>query len=499
MNKTNTKTDITLAAIDIGSNSFHLLIAKVDNNEMRPMLTRGERVQLAAGLKNGKLSSESMERGFHCLAQFRQVLDSIQPDIIRVVGTNALRAAKNAQDFVEQGSMTLGHPIQVISGREEARLVYLGVAHTLADDQQARLVIDIGGGSTEFIIGKQFETKLLDSLHMGCVSYRDRFFSGGEISNQQFEKAYRNAYLEVLNIRESFCAKGWSEVVGSSGSFNAIATLLNINETSETITRDGLEHLKEKIFAIGSVDGLKTIENLKPHRRSTLPAGLAICMAIFDALEIKQMRTSSGALREGVVYELMGRLTHEDVRERTVAAIMARYQVDQQATNRVEQFSNYLFRQTKDSWSLKKSDSELLNWAARLHEIGLSISHSQFHKHGQYLIDHSDLAGFSVSEQKALGLLIRGHRRKFPSALFEGLPTKTQQPLQRLCVLLRLAVLFKYVAPVEGTPEFKVIAKGINCTLIFQPGWLTSHPLTVAELEEEQRYLKNAGFELLIS
>ncbi|MBW2690846.1 MAG: hypothetical protein JRC99_13070, partial [Deltaproteobacteria bacterium] len=209
--------DKLLATIDLGSNSFHLLIAKVDHGELRPVATHREKVQLAAGLNDGVLSDEAITRGLECLTQFRQVLDTVQPEMLRVMGTNTLRAAKNASVFVEQGSAILGHPIQIISGREEARLVYLGVAHTLADDQQARLVIDIGGGSTEFIIGEQFESKLLESLHMGCVTYRDRFFADDKISSGQFDRAYQAAYLEVLNIRESFCHKGWDEVVGSSG------------------------------------------------------------------------------------------------------------------------------------------------------------------------------------------------------------------------------------------------------------------------------------------
>ena len=200
----NIDNDTLLAAIDLGSNSFHLLIAKIDNGEIRPVVTRGEKVQLAAGLKNGLLDHEAVSRGLHCLAQFRQVLDTLQPGSIQVVGTNALRAAKNASEFIKQGSKVLGHSIQTISGREEARLIYLGVAHTLADDHQARLVIDIGGGSTEFIIGQRFDSKLLESLHIGCVSYREQFFPGEKISIKRFEKAYRKAYIETLNIREHF-------------------------------------------------------------------------------------------------------------------------------------------------------------------------------------------------------------------------------------------------------------------------------------------------------
>ncbi|MDF1817603.1 MAG: Ppx/GppA phosphatase family protein [Immundisolibacteraceae bacterium] len=491
--------DSLLAAVDLGSNSFHLLIARVDHGEISVMETRGQKVQLAADFSQGKISDAAISRGLECLKQFRQVIDGVQPDQLRVVGTNTLRAAKNAATFIRQASAVLGQPVEIISGREEARLVYLGVAHTLADDAQSRLVIDIGGGSTEFIIGQRFEPILLESLHIGCVSFRDRFFTNDKISAGRFEKAYQQAYLELRNIGDAFLRQGWSETVGSSGTLNAISKVLRAENNQVLITRKHLEALKEKILKIGSVDSLGEIAGLRPHRQSTFAPGLAIACALFDALEIDQMRTSPGALREGVVYDLIGRMGHEDVRQRTVAAMMSRYSVDQAKAARIERYAKELFQQTRQPWNLTHGDLELLCWAAQLHEIGLSIAHNQFHKHGQYLIDHADLPGFSFAEQASLALLVRCHRRKFQASLFIEFDEKTRLRQQRLCILLRLAMLFKYANSAEGAPVATITAENQGCNLVFQSGWLARHPLTQAELEIEQGYLKSANFDLVFN
>ena len=492
------KEDSLIGTVDLGSNSFHLLVARVKHGEMRPMVSHREKVQLAAGLQDGVLSDDAMARGLNCIRQFRQILDSTQPDMVRVVGTNTLRAAKNGAVFEDVAASIFRQRIEVISGREEARLIYLGVAHSLADDDEARLVVDIGGGSTEFIIGERFESKLLDSLYMGCVSYRERFFPYGEFTVRQFEKAYQSASLEVLKIRNSYRNKGWNEAVGSAGTLNTIARVLGGSKGQGLITRQGLEDLKATACSIGSFEGLKDVFGLKSHRRSTFVPGLAICCALFDTLGVEAMRVSTGGLREGMVYDLMGRMAHEDVRERTVAAMMKRCDVDQDAAIRVERFVNHLFSITREAWCLSDADGELLSWAARLHEVGLSIAHSQFHKHGRYLIENADLPGFSWGEQKALAILVRCHRRKLPIEPFAGMAQEEGQTLRRLCVLLRLAVLFKYVIPVEGLPHFTVAIDGNSCSLDFEAAWLQKHPLTMAALEAERHYLKGSEFVLTV-
>ena len=488
-----------LAAIDIGSNSFHLLVAAANHGELRPLEARGEKVQLAAGLHDGQLDSQAIARGLETLSRFRQVLDALQPQAVRVVGTNTLRAAKNARAFTLPAQELLGYPVEIVAGREEARLIYLGVAHSQADDDVARLVADIGGGSTELIIGERFEARILESLHMGCVGYQQRFFPDGTITAERFERAYQAAYLELLNIREDFRSYGWSDCVGSSGTFLALADILSAqNWTRGTITGDGLRELRQLLIARGHSDKLAGIGGLKSARQGVIAAGTAIACAIIDALDIDEMRASSGALREGVIYDLIGRLQHEDVRERTVNALLKRSALPEVHARRVEQVADSLFAQVKHTLGLGRQHRELLRWAARLHEIGLTISHSQFHKHGQYILQNADLAGFSRETQRLLAALVRGHRRKFPRSLVETFPDEQVQILTNLCVLLRLAVLFKYASPLDGMPALRIEATPGNYRLRFPEDWLNRHPLTAAELDQERQYLAQAGLSLTL-
>jgi len=490
----------TLAAIDLGSNSFHMIVARITHGEMRPVERFGERVQLAAGMKSNRLSQDAVARGLACLARFRQVIDKLKPADVRVVGTNALRAAKNAPQFIKPAEALIGRTVEVISGREEARLVYLGVAHTLADDDDARLVVDIGGGSTELVIGQRFEAKLRESLHMGCVSYRDRFFPGGKISPKRFSRAYQAAYQEVLRIRKPYKNHGWANAVGSSGTMRSVALVLSQKGwVSEGIDAAGLEALRKLLLSHKHIDDLCDLPGLSERRRGVVVPGVAIISGIFDALGIERMATSPGALREGVIYDMMGRLAHEDVRERSVTSMMRRAEVDSQNAEQVEAMAMLLFGAAAEDWQLDGTDRDLLCWAARLHEVGLSIAHTQFHKHGQYLIEHSDLPGFSRQMQWVLALLVRSHRQKFPREDFAGLDDVQALHLKRLCAIMRLAALFKYVTPVEGEPEFTISIGGAVIALHFDPDWLARHPLTSAALSAEQRVLKKIGFQLCLN
>lgn len=485
-----------LAAVDLGSNSFHMVIARVEHGEVRPVERLAETVQLAAGLKDGLLSDDAIARGLACLAGFRQALNILKPDLVRVVGTNSLRVAKNARDFRRAAESIMGHPLEVISGREEARLVYLGVAHTMADDA-SRLVVDIGGGSTEFIIGERFEARLMESLHMGCVSYGERFFPNGEITRKNFDNAYFAAYSEVLNIRAEFIRQGWKGAVGSSGTLRSLESVIAAQGwASSGINADNLQKLRKLIFRYPSFRELCKLAGLPERRRNVFASGLAITCAFFDALGIREMTTSTGALREGIIYDIVGRLSHEDVRERSVNALMQRHGVDENNARKVEETARYLFGSVRESWHLDDSDLDMLVWACRLHEVGLSISHSGFHKHGQYLVENSDLPGFSKAEQIALGLLIRGHRQKFPIDEIETNANGHSEQLEHLCLILRLAVLFKYVALVEDTFPFQLQVDNKNLTIIYPVGWLQSHPLTRFALEREKNLLAKKGIQL---
>lgn len=487
-----------LAAVDLGSNSFHMVVARVEHGEIRPVERLAETVQLAAGMIDDLLDDMAIARGLECLARFRQALNVLQPDMVRIIGTNALRVAKNGRDFRRAAEAIMGHPLEVVSGREEARLVYLGVAHTLADDA-SRLVVDIGGGSTEFIIGERFEARLMESLYMGCVSYGERFFGRGEISQKAFDAAYFAAYSEVLNIRASYLKQGWKDVVGSSGTLRALEAVIVAQGWAQSgISAENLQKLRKLLVKFPHASELCKLAGLSERRRDVFASGVAITCAFFDALGIDIMRTSTGALREGIVYDTIGRLSHEDVRERSVNALMQRHGVDEVNARKVEDTARYLFTGAQDAWLLDESDLDLLVWAARLHEVGRAISHSGFHKHGQYLLENSDLPGFSNTEQMELGLLVRGHRQKFPADEIAARANGHTQKLERLCLLLRLAVLFKYVASVDDAPSFQLHVSERNLRISYPCGWLQNHPLTRFALEREQEVLAKKGIHLVL-
>lgn len=492
------------AAIDVGSNSFHMVIAKLEGQVLKPIERIGEKVQLARGLENGLLAEDAMQRGWECFERFSERLRTLDNNsAVRIVGTNALRAARNGQDFIDKAEEILGYDLDIIAGREEARLVYLGVAHTLGDKDENRLVIDIGGGSTELIIGRRFEASTMESLHMGCVSYMQRFFKNGEITEANLDRAYRSACIELENIKAQYMAKGWSNCVGSSGTLQAVEqVLINQGWSDAGITKKGLLKLKKALLGFEKLEEVK-FNGLKENRRTVFASGIAIVLALFDSLKIEFMSISSGALREGVLYDLIGRLDHEDVRERTVSALEQRYDLVRNETEKVEQTALHLWQQVADEWRVQtqtqipNEQRQMLAWAARLHEVGMAISHSQFHKHGEYIIGQSDLAGFSKQNQRALATLVRGHRRKYPKSLFETFG-RQQESLERTCIILRLAVLLKHSIPEQGALDIPAKAKDSELTLTFSNAWLAERPLTLAKLEAEQAYLSKAGYSLVI-
>lgn len=488
-----------LAAVDLGSNSFHLIIAKIEHGEMRPVEVLAEKVQLGAGLEKNRLSQEAIDRGLACLARFAQLLESVEPERIRVVGTNALRIAKNRNEFTKPAKRILGTRVDVIYGREEARLVYLGVAHSLADDAQSRLVIDIGGGSTELIIGERFEPQRLDSLQMGCVSYARACFPSGKISKKNYREAYDQARRSIWQVRHLFHSRNWEECIGSSGTLQAIETVLVQQGWSDGgITRAGLTRLEKRLLKFDAMDSIK-LEGLSSPRRTVILPGVAITSALFDVLDIEFMRTSKGALREGVIYDLMGRLSHEDVRERTVNALMQRYTVDADTAEVVERRARVFFTATRMSWQLGAQDWDLLHWAARTHEIGMAIAHKNANRHSAYVLRHADLPGFSQEEQEQLAVLALGHRGKLVDSLFADIAESEQPKLQRLLCIMRLANSFKYVEKLEQLPEFSIQVSEQSLSLEFPEGWLEAHPLTARELAMEQTIFAKIGLELGVS
>jgi len=488
-----------LAAVDLGSNSFHLIIARIEHGEIRPTQALSEKVQLAAGLEDGVLSDTAIERGLECLRRFAQLLQSVEPERIRVVGTNALRRARNRRDFTKHARRILGAPVEVIYGREEARLVYLGVAHTLADDSQSRLVVDIGGGSTEFAIGERFEPVAMESLQMGCVSYSRDYFDNGRLSKRNYNRAYEKACIEVTHIRKDFSARHWVEAVGSSGTLQAIEGILVAQDWSEgPITRKGLQRMRKALLRFERFEDIE-LDGLSSNRRSVIAAGLAITEAIFDVLDIEEMRSSRGALREGVVYDLVGRLEHEDVRERSILALMQRYHVEEDTAQVVARRARMLFTATHKSWKLSSIDGELLGRAALSHEIGKAISHKHYHRHGSYLLQNSDLPGFSQQEQEDMAVIVAGQQGKIRPELFTDVEAESLPRLQRLVALLRLAATFKYVEQLEQLPDFTINATGRSITLTFPEDWLAQHPLTWQELQQQTESFRRLDLSLKLA
>ena len=488
-----------IAAIDLGSNSFHMVLAKADHGELRILERLGDKVQLAAGIDEQRLlSEEAMQRGLDCLRRFAQLTASLPEGAVRVVGTNALREAHNRGEFIRRAEEVLGHPVEVISGREEARLIYLGVSHSIADTPGKRLVADIGGGSTEFIIGQRFEPLLRESLQMGCVSYTQRFFKDGKITPARYAQAYTAARLEIMGIEHALRRLGWEDVVGASGTIKAIGLAIqSAGLGNGEVNVQGLAWLKRKIFKLGEVDKID-LDGIKPDRRGIFPAGLAILEAIFDACEIQRMSHSEGALREGVLYDLLGRHHHEDVRERTLSALMERYHVDLDQAARVEAKALEALEQVADAWQLDDEwHRDLLLWAARVHELGLDIAHYQYHKHGAYLVEHSDLAGFSRQDQHMLALLVRGHRRNIPKDKFADFGEEGLK-LIRLCVLLRFAILFHHIRGTQEMPRVRLEASEQSLEIVFPEGWLEANPLTQADFTQEAGWLKRIGVELSV-
>ena len=492
--------DTLLAAIDMGSNSFHIVIAKLVQGELQPIDVLSEKVQLAAGLDdNNVLSEAAQERALQCLQRFAERIKGLPADAVSAVATNALREAVNSAEFISKAEAVLGRTIEVIAGIEEARLIHLGVEHTLAADSGSRLIIDIGGGSTEVILGERFEPLKLESLEMGCVSFSKRFFPDGKISEKNFQLAVFAALRELLAIKRRYKSIGWKHCVGSSGTVKAIRqACIDSGFSEEGITAKALKQLRQQILQFDHVDQLD-IPGIKEQRKAVLPAGIAILSAAFDSLGIKEMHFSAGALREGLLYDMTGRLHHEDVRERSINALMQRYHVDQEQALFVEQTALIALTQVRENWGISSNQyHNLLSWAARSYETGLTIAHSQYHKHSAYLILNSDLAGFSRQEQLQLATLIRNHRRKIQEADFNQLPERKRQTFKRLCVLLRLAIVLHRSRSKERIPAFDLKADENKLILCFPDKWLDYRPLTLADLQQEADYLSDSNFSLVI-
>lgn len=492
----------SIAAVDLGSNSFRLEVGRVVDDQIYTLDSLKDPVRLASGLLPDKsLDRASQERGLEALSRFGERLRGLPVEAVRAVATNALRVAKNATSFLVEAELALGFPIEIIAGREEARLIYIGAVHSLPASDAQRLVFDIGGGSTEFIIGDGMKPLCLESLFMGCVSYSLRFFPDGLIDRRRLQDAQMAAAKEVSLIAHAYQKTGWGEAVGSSGTARAIADILELNhlnpEGVSGITRTGLDRLCAMMLRYKRIDALP-LEGVRADRIPVLAGGVAIMSAIVDTLGLEHVTYADGALRLGVLYDLLGRFHHHDMRTATVRNFQRRYQVETGQAKRVgdtaqEIFSDLMGLRLRRNDDLEK-DQLYIDWAASLHEIGLSIAHTSYHKHGAYVLSYADMPGFSRMDQARLALLVLCHRGKLNKV--EAL--RRDDVTWRQILALRLAAIV-HRARLEGAaPALKASETVNGFTLQLPAVWLEENPMTAAALRDESLFWEEAGFRLRI-
>ena len=503
---TQTNSDIDtpqeFAAVDLGSNSFHMVVARVVNGALQVLSRLKQRVHLADGLDSkNMLSQESMERGLSCLALFAERLQGFSPDNVSIVGTHALREAANAQEFLRRAAEIIPYPIEIISGHEEARLIFMGVEHT-QPEKGSKLVIDIGGGSTELVIGENFEPILVESRRMGCVSFAQQFFPNGEISELNFKRARLAAAQKLETLSWEYRIYGWDFALGASGTIKATHEILvAMGEKDGLITPERLNMLRDQILQFKHFKAI-SLPGMPEDRQSVLVPGLAILCGIFDALAIKTLGLSDGALREGVLYEMEGRFRHQDIRIRTALSLASHYNIDREQARRVRETTEQLYLQwAAQNPSLVHPQLEaILKWAAMLHEVGLGINHSGMQRHSAYILQHSNLPGFNQEQQLLLSLMVRLQRKALK---LEELPRfnlfKKKQYLP-MVQLLRLATLLNNQRQATTFPTTLRLHTDDNYwTLTFPEGYFGLNTLVQLDLEREQAFWQDVtGWKLLI-
>ncbi|MFK8016988.1 MAG: exopolyphosphatase [Gammaproteobacteria bacterium] len=490
-----------LAAVDLGSNSFHMIVARVEAGRLHVLDRLREMVRLAAGLDDaGNLTEDRQVAALECLERFGERLRAFEAQDVRAAGTNTLRKAKNGKAFLKRAGRALGHPIDIVSGQEEARLIYLGAINTAPSTDGRRLVLDIGGGSTEIIVGQHDEPKTLYSLFMGCVSVSKTFFPDGEISKEGIRGARVAIDLELAPVLAPLKATGWDQELGCSGTIRTVMKLAReFDPTSDGVTMADIKQMVRRIAVFSSHDQLP-FESINERRRPVFLGGLLILERLFAGLKIKRLRIADGALREGLMYDMLGARTGRDAHDVSVASLEERYLIDAGQAERVENIVIEMLRQVGKDWGVgSRKTKRLLRYAARLHEVGLGLAHSHYHRHGAYIVKNADLPGFSQHEQTLLAWLIGGHRRRIPRETPEHVGSKWSKRLPRMLALLRIASDLTRARQDSHLPAFELVARHETITLTFPDGWLDDHPLTQADLEREAAQLQEIGLRLTVT
>lgn len=490
------------AAIDLGSNSFHMIVARIVNGSIQVLSRLKRRVRLADGLdENLVLNQEAIDRGVACLALFAKRLQGFSPENVKVVGTYTLRRAINNQEFLDQAKQVFPYPISIISGQEEARLIYSGVSHTQPETGR-KLVVDIGGGSTEITIGDDFTPIRAESRHMGCVSFANRFFPNGGLDAERFDNAYQLAMEKIEDLMWEYKELGWEYALGSSGTIKTVHQVLIANGYRDgLITEARLQKIIDLCLAFKSLNEIR-IRGLSDERADVLVPGLAILLALFHTFRIEVLRYSNGALREGVMYGLEKSFQVGNIRQRTAEALAEQFALDKLQAKRVEQTALILFDQIK-TWKNRRQTQDLrsiLKWASLLHEIGIVVNHNNVHRHSAYLIANRDLPGFDFEQQTLLAVLMRYHLKGFKRSDIRSINRYQHRDILTLVRLFRLAVLLNRSRQATITPKQINLAIENNAWhLKFNEGFLSQNPLVLADLEDEQKMLAIADLALTIS
>jgi exopolyphosphatase/guanosine-5'-triphosphate,3'-diphosphate pyrophosphatase len=472
------------AAIDLGSNSFHMLVVREVEGSIQTLTRIKRKVRLAAGLNSENcLSAEAMERGWQCLRLFSERLQDIPSTQIRVVATATLRLAINASEFIAKAQEILGCPIQVISGEEEARLIYQGVAHTTGGDDR-RLVVDIGGASTELVTGTGAQATSLFSLSMGCVTWLERYFTDRNLAQENFDDAERAARDVLRPVADNLRYHGWKVCVGASGTVQALQEIMMAQGMDERITLQKLQQLKQRAIQCGRLEELE-IEGLTLERALVFPSGLAILIAIFTELDIQCMTLAGGALREGLVYGMLHLAVDQDIRSRTLRTIQRRFLVDTEQAQRVAKLAARFATDVETSWDLEPISRELLLSACQLHEIGLSVDFKQSPQHAAYLVRNLDLPGFTPAQKKLLATLVLNQTSPVDLPSLHQQNAVPPRVAEHLCRLLRLAILFASRRRDDLLPEISLQAHCEQLTLTLPERWLADHPLGAEMVEQE--------------
>lgn len=486
------------AVIDLGSNSFHMMIARLVADSVQIVDKVKRKVRLASGLnEHNQLSAESIGRGIECLAFFAERLQDIPAANIRIVATAALRIATNADEFLTQAELILNHKINLLSGEQEAEQIYLGVAHTSCSAQQ-RLVLDIGGASTEIIVGEAFTAKKLVSLNLGCVTYKKQFFSNDQLDQKHFNNAVTAAKIVFSSVTSDYINIGWQTVLGGSGTMQALAEILHAQHKPAIITLPFLQNIVREILTYNSLKNLQ-IKGLTSDRKPVFPPGIAILIAFFECFNIKQLQLSAGAIREGLLYEMLPNMRALSIRQRTINGLIERFHIDQKHSQRILTQANALFSKLARAWGLKRDNHyQLLIASCSLHEIGLLLAYKFHQRHAAYILQNADLPGFEQADRALLVVLVQLYKGDIDRQLIQQQTAASYEKACYLLVILRLATLLCRRRCDDLLPSYHCQVNNNELQLSLPTLWLKQHPLIADELAQENEYLQAIGFGVVI-